>query len=148
MSNSSWDESSLIFVVRIGIEVQIFVILLRNISNVNLVTFSFSQFFNVGSVTSQVTLSTVKFNLEMTKTFILLLFLGNDFVDSTCDDVARLNFSLHLFLLTGIHELILWDYSNKSIFKTTYYFVVSDDLGNSSCHNNTYFKSSLRFIDQ
>ena len=147
MSNSSWDESSLIFVVRISIEVQIFVILLRNISNVNLVSFSFSQFFNVGSVTSQVTLSTVKFNLEITKTFILL-FLGNDFFDSTCDDVARLNFSFNFFLLTGIHELTLWDYSNKSIFKTTYYFVVSDDLGNSSCHNNTYFKSSLRFIDQ
>jgi len=84
----------------------------------------------------------------MTKTFILLLFLSNDFVNSTCDDVAGLNFRLHLFLLAGIHELILWDYSNKSIFKTTYCFVVSNELGNSSCHNNTFFESSLRFIDQ
>ncbi len=144
MSNTSWDESALIFVVRVDVKVQILQVLSRNMTFINSVLLS--QYSFVSIVRRQIDMSAVKLHFKLSATFVLLI--SNDLIDSACDYEAWLDVSFEFLLSIHNHELIFGDDSDKSILETTYYFVVSDDLGDCSRHNLAHFESSLRFIDQ
>ena len=145
MSNSSRDESTLIFVVRISIEVQIFQILCRYESFINAMLRSQDRF--VLFVRSQVTLFAVKLNFEwISASFFLCLKIYA--VNPSCDDKTRLNIGFELLFTINNHELAFGDDSSEPIFETTNDSAVSDDFAHCGCHDLAWFESSFCFINQ